>query len=204
MQKDFDELPSDNRNKYEWQSRYKKDPISGKDPRNIMKGEAIYLFCLIILAFILIILNYKNVFTNLLKIQGCEVQNVQRVIYCMCAGLLGGVTFSIKIFYRAIARGKWNLDRQYWRIFSPLISLSVTSVVAAFMIEDILTSHLYWPFAIGYFAGYFSENAVGKMYDIAVILFSTPSEKDKDTEEINTENGNNKNNYTDSSNRKEN
>lgn len=200
MQKAFDELPSDNRNKYEWQSRYEKDPKSGKDPRKIMKGEAIYLFSLILLAFVLIILNYKNVFSFLLQIPENESKSAQRVIYCMCAGLLGGVTFSIKIFYRAVARGKWNLDRQYWRIFSPLISLSVTSVVTAFMIEDILTSYSYWPFAIGYFAGYFSENAVGKMYDIAVILFSTPSEKDKDSEEMNTENGNCKNNYTDSSN----
>lgn len=182
MPENFTELPSDNRNKYEWQSRYEKDPQTGKDPIRIMRGEAIYLFVLLILSFVMIILNYKGALTALFCIPVADVEKVQRILYCMCAGLLGGVTFSIKIFYRAVARGKWNLDRQYWRIFSPLISLSVTSVVAAFMMEDLLNSRLYWAFAVGYFAGYFSENAVGKMYDIAVILFSTPTEKEKDKE----------------------
>lgn len=190
MSDDFADLPNDNRDKYEWQSRYKKDPETGKDPRKIMRLEAIYLFALIVISFVLIILNYKGEITTLFQIPVADVKKIQRVLYCMCAGLLGGVTFSIKIFYRAVARGKWNLDRQYWRIFSPLISLSVTSMVAAFMMEDILSSHVYWTFAVGYFAGYFSENAVGKMYDIAVVLFSTPTEKDKDEEDVN-KHGNN-------------
>lgn len=167
-------LPTDGRNKYEWQTKYAVDEGNPKKPLQLMKGEAIYLTVLMFLAFVAIIANYKGFFVWALNVDVVDVDIITRVIYCLCAGLLGGVTFSIKIFYRAVARGQWNIDRRYWRIFSPLISLSVTSVVAAFMIDDIISSHIYWTYTIGYFAGYFSENAVGKMYDIAVVLFSSP------------------------------
>ena len=135
-----------------------------------------------IVAFASIIANYKGFFVWILGVEASDVDKITRIIYCLSAGLLGGVTFSIKIFYRAVARGKWNYDRRYWRWFQPLISLSVTSVVAAFMIDDILNSRVYLTYAIGYFAGYFSENAVGKMHEIAAILFSSPAKKADDEE----------------------
>lgn len=176
-------LPSDGRKKYEWQTRYVVDEPSGIDPAKVMQGEAIYLVVMMLVAFAAIIANYKGFFVWLLGAEGTEVGIITRIAYCLSAGLLGGVTFSIKIFYRAVARGQWNYDRRYWRWFQPFISLSVTSVVAAFMMEDILSSRVYLTYAIGYFAGYFSENAVGKMYDIAVILFSSPAKKSDEGEE---------------------
>lgn len=168
------ELPDDGRNKYEWQTKYFVGEGSSVNPAKVMRREAIYLVALMVVAFLGIIANYKGFFVSVLCVDETDIGIITRIVYCLCAGLLGGVTFSIKIFYRAVARGQWNIDRRYWRIFSPLISLSVTSVVAAFMIDDILSSHIYWTYTIGYFAGYFSEHAVGKMYDIAVILFSSP------------------------------
>lgn len=167
------ELPSDGRKEYEWETRYKKN-ADGKDPAKLMRREAIYLSVLTFIAFASILINYKNGFVYILSVDTPDAIILKRVIYCLCAGLLGGVTFSIKIFYRAVARGKWNYDRRYWRLFSPVISLSVTTLVAAFMIDDIIESKMYTAYMLGYFAGYFSENAVGKMYDIAVVLFSTP------------------------------
>lgn len=175
------ELPDDERENFEWQSKYKKSENDKKNPVCEMKKEAIYLGFLLLVAFVAIVANYKGCFIKILHIPEEEAEGIQRIIYCLCAGLLGGVTFSIKIFYRAVARGKWNIDRRYWRIFSPLVSVSVTSVVAAFMIDDILDSHIYWTYTIGYFAGYFSEHALGKMYDVAAILFSTPVSKSEET-----------------------
>lgn len=166
-------LPTDGRDKYDWETKYDGDGRK-HGPSRLMRIEAIYLTILLIISFVAIVANYKGFFLEILKIEEEDSLIITRIGYCLCAGMLGGVTFSIKIFYRAVARGQWNVDRHYWRIFSPLISLSVTSVVAAFMMEDIIGSHLYWAYTIGYFAGYFSENAVGKMYDIAVVLFSSP------------------------------
>lgn len=174
------ELPDDDREKYEWQSKYKQSVKDSRNPICEMRKEAIYLLILLLVAFLVILANYKGWITNLLGVPTEDVFKVQRIIWCLCAGLIGGTTFSIKIFYRAVARGQWNLDRRYWRLFSPVISVSVTSVVAAFMIDKVLDSHIYWTYTIGYFAGYFSEHAVGKMYDIAVVLFSTPVKTDND------------------------
>lgn len=165
------ELPTDGREKFQWESKYG----NSTEPKKRMRIEAIYLIFLLLSAFICIILNYEGVFHKIFKVPNIEKEQFSRIVYCLSAGLLGGVTFSIKVFYRAVARGYWNWDRIYWRIFSPLISLSVTSVVAAFMIDSVLNPKEYWAFSIGYFAGYFSENAVGKMCDIAIVLFSTPS-----------------------------
>lgn len=175
-------LPSDGRNKYEWQTRYTVGENGAENPSKVMRGEAIYLGAMMFLSACSIIANYKGFYVWILNVQEADVNVVTRIVYCLSAGLLGGVTFSIKIFYRAVAHGQWNYDRRYWRWFQPFISLSVTSVVAAFMIDDIVSSHVYWTYSIGYFAGYFSENAVGKMYDIAVILFSSPvkSENEED------------------------
>ena len=172
------ELPTDGREKYDWETRYGKG-ADGKDPAKRMRGEAAYLLVLMFIAFAAIIINYKNGFVCLLKVDGADAVVLRRVIYCLCAGLLGGTTFSIKIFYRAVARGEWNYDRRYWRLFAPVISLSVTTLVAAFMMDDIMNSKMYVAYAVGYFAGYFSENAVGKMYDVAVVLFSTPQPSEK-------------------------
>ncbi len=181
-----DSFPTDGRNKYEWKTKYEQDAL------HAMKGEAIYLVVLMVLAFCAIIANYKGFFAWALDVDPADIQTIKRIIYCLCAGLLGGVTFSIKIFYRAVARGLWNYDRKFWRIFSPIISLSVTSVVAVFMLDDIVNSHVYWTYTIGYFAGYFSETAVGKMYDIAVVLFSAPVKEGK--QEDKDERSTNKNN----------
>lgn len=169
-------LPNDGRKLYEWETKYVNENNS-KNPFRRMKYEAIYLFTLLIIGFIATIANYKGFFVQLLKVDPENIKAATRIGYCLSAGLIGGVTFSIKIFYRAVARGQWHYDRRYWRYFAPFISLSVTSVVAAFMIDNIVSSHVYWPYTIGYFAGYFSENAVGKMYDIAVVLFSSPTKE---------------------------
>lgn len=171
------ELPTDGREKYDWETRYKIG-TDGKDPAKRMRGEAIYLLALMFVAFACIIVNYKNGFVYILNVEGADAEALKRIVYCLCAGLLGGITFSIKIFYRAVARGEWNYDRRYWRLFAPVISLSVTTLVAAFMIDDIMNSKVYVAYTLGYFAGYFSENAVGKMYDVAVVLFSTPQPSD--------------------------
>ena len=187
-------LPNDGRQKYEWRTKYIADDENSVNPLKVMRMEAVYLVVLMALAFVALIANYKGFFVELLGISGTDIGIITRIIYCLCAGLLGGVTFSIKIFYRAVARGQWNYDRRYWRMFSPLISLSVTSVVAMFMIDDIISSHIYWTYTIGYFAGYFSENAVGKMYDIAVVLFSSPAKEGNKEEAVEDERKDDKSN----------
>lgn len=92
------------------------------------------------------------------------------MVYCVASGLLGGSTFGMKYFYRVVARGFWNEDRVYWRIFSPWIAVALSIVMAAIMIKDVSSSSSL-AITIGFLTGYFSDEAVSKMYDVACILF---------------------------------
>lgn len=166
------DLPRDNRNSFEWWSKYEeRDGIPS--PKKQMRIEAFYLLFIFIVSAVVIVANHMGFFVRLLSVSEDSIDGTKRIICCLGAGLLGGITFSIKVFYRAIAHGVWHYDRRYWRWFSPLISLSVTSVVAAFMSHDVIEEHIAFTYFIGYFAGYFSENAVGKMQEIATVLFSS-------------------------------
>jgi len=100
------------------------------------------------------------------------------LIYFATGGLLGGSIYGMKYFYRVIARRYWTQDRRYWRILSPFISMAIAFVIGCMIYAGILNSGKpdsgfknSWGVAFGFFAGYFADEAVGKMYDIATMIF---------------------------------
>ena len=71
--------------------------------------------------------------------------------------------------------------------FSPLIAVSLSVVMSAIMIKDISASSS-MAIMIGYLTGYFSDEAVSKMYDVACVLFlQGNSHTDKADDKINGE-----------------
>src|SRR5262245_24104897 len=44
-----------------------------------------------------------------------------RLLMIFFFGCVGGTTFSIKWLIHSAAKGKWHLDRRYWRLFVPLL-----------------------------------------------------------------------------------
>lgn len=160
-----DELPNDGREKGSYESRYK-----NKECQKKIKRDAIYSSVLLMLSMILIFMNFLNFFENILGLSGDKSIIFHKVVYCVASGLLGGSTFGMKYFYRVVARGFWNEDRVYWRIFSPWIAVALSIVMAAIMIKDVSSSSAL-AITIGFLTGYFSDEAVSKMYDVACILF---------------------------------
>lgn len=173
-----DELPNDGREKGSYESRYK-----NKECQKKIKRDALYISILLALSMILIFLNFLNFFENILGLSGDKSIIFHKVVYCVTSGLLGGSTFGMKYFYRVVARGFWNEDRVYWRIFSPWIAVALSIVMAAIMIKDVSSSSAL-AITIGFLTGYFSDEAVSKMYDVACILFlkSNDSENAKGDE----------------------
>ena len=173
-----DELPNDGREKGSYESRYK-----NKECQKEIKRDALYISILLALSMILIFLNFLNFFENILGLSGDKSIIFHKVVYCVTSGLLGGSTFGMKYFYRVVARGFWNEDRVYWRIFSPWIAVALSIVMAAIMIKDVSSSSAL-AITIGFLTGYFSDEAVSKMYDVACILFlkSNDSENAKGDE----------------------
>ncbi len=169
-----DESYTDGRKKGEWNTRY-------TDKRAIIFHviEALYLLFLYIASFVLLILNYKGLVVDFLNISPDKAVICTRMFYCCISGLLGGTVFTTKWFYRSIARGYWNIDRIYWRFFTPLISLIFAFALGCILKENIIHGDGFSATSLGFLSGYFSDQAAGKMSEVATILFQTSKEKEK-------------------------
>lgn len=174
-----DNLFNDGRIKGEYRTRY-----ADKRCRRKIFRDAIYITFLMFLAFVCIFLNFFGVFEEFFELQGEQKIVFHKIIYCVSSGLLGGSTFGMKYFYRVVARGLWNEDRVYWRFFSPLIAVSLSLVMSAIMVKAVLSSSS-MAISIGFLTGYFSDEAVSKMYDVACVLFLKSDYAVKNRDSIN-------------------
>ena len=174
-----DNLFNDGRIKGEYRTRY-----ADKRCRRKILRDAIYITFLMFLAFVCIFLNFFGVFEEFFELQGEQKIVFHKIIYCVSSGLLGGSTFGMKYFYRVVARGLWNEDRVYWRFFSPLIAVSLSLVMSAIMVKAVLSSSS-MAISIGFLTGYFSDEAVSKMYDVACVLFLKSDYDVKNRDSIN-------------------
>jgi hypothetical protein len=159
-------LPDDGHELWDWKTKY--DSEAWKE----ITGESWYLGGLLALGLVLLILNYLGVLYNGINIvQSKPELLVTKELYCTIFGFLGGTVYGIKILYKAVARGKWHIDRRLWRVFTPWVSLVLSIVIASIMSDTVLSINNYGAAFIGFFAGYFSEGAIGKLYAIAKIIF---------------------------------
>lgn len=155
---------TDGRRKLEYKTRY-------PECKNKIIRDAIYLMILLFIGLVGMCLNFLGILAEFFNLSGYKSIIFTKVNYCIISGFLGGATFGIKYFYRVVARGWWNEDRVFWRLFSPIISIPISLVMASIMIDDV-TSSSSLAISIGFLTGYFSDEAVGKMYDVACALFS--------------------------------
>lgn len=159
-------LPDDGHELWKWETKY-----AGEAWKHI-KREAIYLGILLALGIALLFLNYIGLpYALIHPLQNKPEPIVTKELYCVIFGFLGGTVYGTKILYKAVARGRWHSDRILWRVFTPWVSLVLSIVIASIMSDTVLSINNYGATFIGFFAGYFSEGAIGKLYAIAKIIF---------------------------------
>ena len=162
---------TDGRKPYEWQSKYP------KDARNEMLGEAIYIGVVLVMSFLGLFLNWSGVFSCSLKEDPTRAVAFEGILLYFFSGLMGGTIFGIKYFYRVVARGYWTQDRKYWRVFSPWISACVALVVGCMVVSGYInaaqTPSTAAGVCVGFISGYFADEAVGKMSEVATALFGS-------------------------------
>lgn len=100
------------------------------------------------------------------------------------AGLFGGTIFSLKWLYHSVAKGSWHLDRRIWRLSTPFISSGLALAVIALIRSEMLrvlnpgvTYSLSGIFGLSFLVGYFSDITVGKLNELAEVLFAPSRQK---------------------------
>ena len=112
----------------------------------------------------------------------CSRIRFNQFAYFFIGGMLGGTLFGIKYLYKVVARGRWNLDRRLWRIFSPFISGGLALAIGTLIDSGIFGVAVKSPTAssylsLGFISGYFADNALAKMQELAETLFGTPGKE---------------------------
>lgn len=165
---------TDGRKPYHWESGYP------KEARTEILCEAIYVGIILVISLIGLLFNWCGCFANFLGLEGEKLQPFEGVIYYFFSGRLGGAIFGIKYFYRVVARGYWSQDRRYWRVFSPWISACIAIIVGCMVISGFIDAAKSPSVAtgifVGFVAGYFADQAVGKMSEVATALFGISSQ----------------------------
>lgn len=181
--------PTDNREPLEWRSKYS-DPAARRE----IRIEATYLGCLLAavpLGMAVLWLEYPK---YLLHLPDQKYGPIVKYGLAWLAGTLGGTLFDLKWLYHTVARQIWHMDRRLWRIFTPHISgglaFSVVALVASggLKIFDAKATESHaLVVGLSFLVGYFSDNAIAKLLEVAETLFGTTRAKEKHKEVSATE-----------------
>ena len=184
---------TDGRKQYDWESKYP------ERAQKEMKKEAIFIAIILIIAFSLMIFIVGGLIDkvgNLIGLEAKKTASLEGVIIYFFSGLLGGTIFGLKYFYRVVSRGYWSQDRKYWIFFSPWISACVAFVVGCMFLSGYINATQTQSFAaeicVGFITGYFADEAVGKMSEVATALFGSNSKTDPNKVDSNSNVGSNK------------
>jgi hypothetical protein len=171
---------TDGRNPGDWKTRY-----VDSEAQKMIQWERNYLLVLFFLSFILGFLDWLLFVFNCFGIDSNKFINFNIYVFAAIGGLLGGTIYSMKWLVHGIAKTTWNADRRLWRIFTPLFSSAIALLFVILYNTNFLTGtdtqviSLCKAFGIGSLAGYFSDNAIGKLAEIAQVLFGATNVKSK-------------------------
>lgn len=171
----------------DWKSRYE------KDARRCINREAFFLFFVLVFFLVLggTVLGMADQSVQIpLKVLAFEIDSSPpilsvsfRILSIFCVGVIGGTMFSIKWLVHAAAKGKWHLDRRYWRMFVPVMG-GVYACVVLTLFEGGLAGgeatqprSLEMTAALAFLVGYFSDGVSGLLSNIANAVFGTLEKK---------------------------
>ena len=164
---------TDGRQRLDWQSRY-----TDQAARRGILCEAWYLATLFFGTPLLVILLWLEYPRTWLDIAVDQYQVLFSYSLAWIGGMFGGTMFGIKWLYHSVAKQTWHLDRRLWRVFTPHISAGLASVVVALISSGLLqvfdrhaieSNSLV--FGLAFLVGYFSDNAIAKLAEIASTIF---------------------------------
>ncbi len=177
--------PTDGRKLGEWKSCYT-DPAA----RRAIRVEACYLGALFFAAPISIVVLWLDGPKHWLSVSDEKYQVLFRYGLAWATGTFGGTLFDIKWLYHSVAKQTWHLDRRLWRIFTPHLSGGLSCAVIALISSGLIRvfdkGAMDSPslvFGVAFLVGYFSDNTIAKLAEVASTLFG-PSRSSKESTDL--------------------
>lgn len=174
-----DDEYTDNRKLWEWDSKYP------ADARTEIKFEAKILASLLLI-FLLAAGFFCGVISGPIRMTllNVSVSFSPITLATFFAGGLGGTTFSLKWLVHAAAKGRWHLDRRYWRLLVPLMGGVYACVVLSLWDAGMFSAAskanlrpISVTLALAFMVGYFSDGVSGLLTNIANAVFGTVDKK---------------------------
>lgn len=183
---------TDNRQAFDWKSRY--DPSAVK----CIRWEVGYLLTVLTVAMLLAGLAMAVEPSKIVISTGVQAVDVVddssqatvrivvdfRFLALFFLGIIGGCTFSAKWLIHACAKGKWHLDRRYWRTLTPLLGGVYACVMLTLFNSGLIggaSSPAERPFALtaafAFIVGYFADGVSGLLSNVANAVFGTLEKK---------------------------
>lgn len=174
--------PTDGKKQWECKSRY---PFL---IRIQIFTEAAYLAFILFAGFYLLVWLYSGtipLYSTHLQFGELNDQ-IKKLATFPVAGLIGGAMYGLKYLYRVAARGWWHEDRRIWRIFSPLLSASLATMVGILIDGGLLglsysqggTNNQHSTLlGVAFVTGYFADSALAKLQDVANVIFASSTDK---------------------------
>jgi hypothetical protein len=170
---------TDGRREGDWRSRY------DEEARGCIRAESIYLAVALLAVSILMFLTWLGIPQRLMGLSDQQAAAFLRHTLAATSGILGGIIFAMKWLYHSVAKQLWHQDRKLWRYFTPIISggvsFAMVLAVESFGVFDpSIVSTGARATAFGFLVGFFSDNALAKLAELAQTLFG-PTHKPRDT-----------------------
>jgi hypothetical protein len=171
---------TDERARWDWKSKYP------DDARKQITGEAWFLTVLLLIALssAALTLGIAQAGLYIFRIGPLDVHVSFRILAIFSSGCVGGTTFSIKWLIHSAAKGKWHLDRRYWRLLVPAIGGVYACVVMTLSGAGMFSSPsgaslppLAPTAALAFMVGYFSDGVSGLLSNVANAVFGTLEKK---------------------------
>lgn len=191
---------TDDRTLWDWESKWP------TDAKRAIRYEAWYLLflyftfipisgvCLALAGNVINIPIYSDHYSVTTSTGGQTVNNTVsqltidfRVLVTFFVGCVGATTFSLKWLIHAAAKGKWHLDRRYWRVLTPLMGGVYACVVLTLFDAGLFTLFagqavdptrpVAITAALAFVVGYFADGVSGLLSNIAKAAFGTLEHK---------------------------
>jgi hypothetical protein len=137
--------------------------------------ESVYLIVLLVVVAVAIALVWLGRPACWLGLSAPRRVTFARYAYAWLGGTLGGVLFGMKWLYHSVGKRMWHIDRAPWRYLIPHISgglaFATVAILNSIIAPDQGTAMSgARALAIGFLVGFFSDNAVAKLTEVAETL----------------------------------